>query len=135
MIVNRHRQNDIPPKMTIYLRDDATSSQTATATISSQPASSTSGLSKAQPPAPGERVVEIDMQNKHSSQILEHFMANTRAVPLKPTQDEVAELQNLEELKKQSEYDREFLAGVRAEKKREADMLRRAREAGGMLDG
>ncbi|KAF4123805.1 large subunit ribosomal protein MRP49 [Geosmithia morbida] len=134
MIVNRHRQNETAPKMTIYLRDGEASSPSDQSTVAAQPASSGSGLSKAQPPGPGERVVEIDMQNKHSAQILEYFLAETRAVPLKPTEAELAEIQDLERLKKQSEYDRQYLAGVRAEKKREADMLRRAREAGGMTD-
>ncbi len=49
MIVNRHRQNDTPPKMTIYFRTDPSSETTAT----QQPASSDAGLSKAQPPGPG----------------------------------------------------------------------------------
>ena len=135
MIVNRHRQNETPPKMTIYLRKgDGPSSSSPPSQPVAQPPSSNVGLSKAQPPAPFERVVEIDMQNKHSSQILEYFMAETRAVPLKPTEAEIAEIQSLEALGKQSEYDRKYLQGVRAEKKREEDMLKRARAAGGMLE-
>lgn len=133
MIVNRHRQNETPPKMTIYLRKDAASA-TESSEPASQPPSSNNGLSKAQPPTASERIIEIDMQNKHSTQILEYFIAETRAVPLKPTEEDIAEIQSLEELRKQSEYDRRFLENVRAEKKREQDMLKRARAAGGMLE-
>jgi large subunit ribosomal protein MRP49 len=130
MIVNRHRQNETPPKMTIYLRNgDAGSVDGAP---SSQPASSTANLSKAQPPTPQERVVELDMQNKHSSQILEYFLAETRAVPLRPTEAEKTEMQELAALKVQSEASRARMRARRAEIKREQDMLRRSREAGGM---
>lgn len=119
--------------MTVYLRKDAASTQSTTS-AATQPSSSWAGLSKAQAPTEDERTIEIDMQNKHSSQILEFFIAETRAVPLKPAEEDVAEMQSLDELKKQSEYDRQYMQNIKAEKKREADMLRRAREAGGMSD-
>lgn len=120
--------------MTIYLRKPDAPSPSDSKTIVNQAPSSWSGLSKAQPPNPDERTVEIDMQNKHSSQILEYFIAETRAVQLQPSEEDVAELKRQEELKKQSEYDRQYMLNIRAEKKREQDMLRRAREAGGMVD-
>ncbi|KAL7821449.1 mitochondrial ribosomal protein L51 [Trichoderma aethiopicum] len=146
MIVNRHDQNQNPPTMTIYLRNKPSSSTTEPSTTSSsssaeqaiaaaaQPASSRTGLSKAQPPTPDERVVHIDMTNKHSSHILEFFMAETRAVPLQPTNEEIAEMQALETLRRNAEVDRERMRLLREEKKREEDMLKRARAAGGMAD-
>ncbi|KAH0494317.1 hypothetical protein TgHK011_000941 [Trichoderma gracile] len=149
MIVNRHDQNQNPPTMTIYLRKPDSSSPATTSSSSStaessshssseqsvaQPASSRTGLSKAQPPTPDERVVHIDMTNKHSSHILEFFMAETRAVPLQPTNEEIAEMQALETLRRNAEVDRERMRLLREEKKREEDMLKRARAAGGMAE-
>ncbi|ETS06566.1 hypothetical protein M419DRAFT_68870 [Trichoderma reesei RUT C-30] len=139
MIVNRHDQNQNPPTMTIYLRkpdstSSSSSSSSSSAIAAAQPASSRTGLSKAQPPTPDERVVHIDMTNKHSSHILEFFMAETRAVPLQPTNEEIAEMQALETLRRNAEVDRERMRLLREEKKREEDMLKRARAAGGMAE-
>ncbi|KAL7923004.1 mitochondrial ribosomal protein L51 [Trichoderma austrokoningii] len=130
MIVNRHDQNQQPPTMSIYLRNsDAASSEPP-----AQPSSSRTNLSKAQPPTADERVVHIDMAGKHSSHILEFFMAETRAVPLQPTTEEITEMQALETLRKNAEVDRERVRQLRLEKKREEDMLKRARAAGGMAE-
>ncbi|KAL6832367.1 mitochondrial ribosomal protein L51 [Trichoderma camerunense] len=139
MIVNRHDQNQLPPTMTIYLRKAGSSADPASSSSSSsepiaQPSSSRTNLSKAQPPTADERVVHIDMANKHSSHILEFFMAETRAVPLQPTNEEIAEMQALETLRKNAEVDRERVRLLRLEKKKEEDMLKRARAAGGMAE-
>ncbi|RFU80966.1 ribosomal mrp49 [Trichoderma arundinaceum] len=133
MIVNRHDQNQLPPTMTIYLRKP-NSSTAASSEPLAQPSSSRTNLSKAQPPTADERVVHIDMTNKHSSHILEFFMAETRAVPLQPTNEEIAEMQSLETLRKNADVDRERVRQLRLEKKKEEDMLKRARAAGGMAE-
>jgi large subunit ribosomal protein MRP49 len=133
MVVNRHSDNERKPTMTIYVRDkSADASAGAPAPI--QPASSWNDLSKAQPPAAGERVITIDMKDRHSSQILEYLIAETRAVPLKPTPEQVEEMQSLEQLSQQSKTDRARVLSDRMEKKREEDMLKRARAAGGLAD-
>lgn len=130
MILNRHHNNEVPPKMTIYLaRDPAKPPKTFLQTPSSH-----ENTSKAQPPTESERTVEINMQNKHSEQILEYFMAETRAVPLQPTEKELEELKKLEELDVQRKADHEDYMQRRAIKNREAEMLRRARAAGGMAE-
>ncbi|KYK55742.1 putative ribosomal protein MRP49 [Drechmeria coniospora] len=138
MIVNRHGQNQTPPAMTIYLRTtgDAPSSDSTTAIPEHhmQPASSRTGLSKAQPPNPGERVVRIDMKGKHSSDILEFLVAETRATVLKPAAEDIAEMQALEAMKKQAVIDGERVRQLRAERKKEEDMLKRARAAGGVAE-
>lgn len=137
MIVNRHDQNQLPPTMTIYLRKAGSSAADPASSSSepiAQPSSSRTNLSKAQPPTADERVVHIDMANKHSSHILEFFMAETRAVPLQPTNEEIAEMQALETLRKNAEVDRERVRLLRLEKKKEEDMLKRARAAGGMAE-
>ncbi|KAL6808973.1 mitochondrial ribosomal protein L51 [Trichoderma sp. SZMC 28013] len=134
MIVNRHDQNQLPPTMTIYLRKPGSSAPASSSEPIAQPSSSRTNLSKAQPPTADERVVHIDMANKHSSHILEFFMAETRAVPLQPTNEEIAEMQALETLRKNAEVDRERVRLLRLEKKKEEDMLKRARAAGGMAE-
>lgn len=116
--------------MTIYMRTSATPSTAET----SQPASSRTNLSKAQPPTADEKIVTIDMKNKHSSDILEYFLAETRAKVLQPTNAEIAEIQSLEAMNKQAVLDRERVRALRAEKKKEEDMLKRARAAGGMAE-
>lgn len=134
MILNRHDDNAAPPVMTIYMRASAGSSSGAPAAETSQPASSRTGLSKAQPPGADEKVVTIDMRNRHSSDILEFFLAETRARALQPTSAEIAEIQSLEAIKTQGGVDRERVRALRAEKKKEEDMLKRARAAGGMAE-
>ncbi|UNI20080.1 hypothetical protein JDV02_006206 [Purpureocillium takamizusanense] len=140
MIVNRHDQNSSPPTMTIYLRKttspsaDSPSADLPAAKAHTQPGSSINNLSKAQPPASDERVVHIDMKNKHSSQIFDFFAAETRAKALQPTTEEIAEMQSLKAFKKQAGVDRERVRQLRAERKKEEDMLKRARAAGGMAE-
>lgn len=129
MIVNRHSENSRAPQMSIYIRKPD-----APVEPRSQPASSRDGLSKAQPPAADERVVHIDMKNKHSGHILEYVIAETRAVPLQPSAEEIREMQQIEALNKQAESDKERVRRIREEKKREEDMLKRARAAGGMAE-
>ncbi|KAG6040837.1 hypothetical protein E4U41_006879 [Claviceps citrina] len=138
MIVNRHDSNQTPPLLTIYLRSNttatATDATTTTTTTPTQPSSSRTNLSKAQPPAPHERTITLDMKARHSSLILEHFLAETRAAPLQPTAEDIAEMQSLEALTRQAGLDRERVRQLRAEKKKEEDMLKRARAAGGLAD-
>lgn len=131
MIVNRHGQNETSPLMTIYMRKAGTSASTEP---HAQAASSRTGASKAQPPSDDERTVQIDMKDKHSTNILDHFIAETGAVPLQPTKEEVTEMQSLEEMRKKAAVDRERVGQLRAEKKREEDMLKRARAAGGAAE-
>ncbi|PON25953.1 hypothetical protein TGAM01_v205390 [Trichoderma gamsii] len=133
MIVNRHDQNQLPPIMSIYLRKSDASPPASSEPLA-QPSSSRTNLSKAQPPTADERVVHIDMANKHSSHILEFFMAETRAVPLQPTNEEIVEMQALETLRKNADVDRERVRQLRLEKKKEEDMLKRARAAGGIAE-
>ena len=61
-------------------------------------------------------------------------MAETGAVPLRPTPEEIAEMQQLENMQKQGTADRERVGRIRAEKKREEEMLKRAKAAGGLGD-
>jgi large subunit ribosomal protein MRP49 len=138
MIVNRHSDNERAPVMTIYLRKNPFASTTSTPSEAPapfiQPASSRTDLSKAAAPTADERIVTIDMQNKHSSHILEFFMAETRAIVLQPTPEDISEMQQLEALNKQGRVDRERMKRLREEKKQEEDMLKRARAIAGVSE-
>lgn len=141
MIVNRHTDNDRAPTLTVYLRkspsaaaSSSSSSPDGAAPAVIQPASSRVDLSKAQPPAPHERTVEISMQNKHSSDILDFLIAETGARALQPTAEEIREMQELEEKKARGDVDRQNNLRKMAERQREADMLKQAREAAGIAD-
>ncbi|KAF5622558.1 ribosomal MRP49 [Fusarium sp. NRRL 52700] len=132
MIVNRHSRNNKKPTISIYLRKpDASTPAPATR---SQPSSSRNNMSKATPPDADEKIVAVDMTEKHSSHILEYVLAETRAVPIKPTKEEIRELQELDAMARQAEVDRARMRSLREEKKREEDMLKRARAAGGVAE-
>lgn len=133
MVVNRFDKASKNPRMTVYMRKPNVPAN-ATPTPMVQPSSSRINLSPPQPPTPEERIVNIDIKNKHTSHILEFFMAETRAVPIQPTKEDIAEMQAVEALHKKAEVDRQRVAAVRAEKKREEDMLKRARALGGALE-
>ncbi|KAF5696517.1 ribosomal MRP49 [Fusarium mundagurra] len=132
MIVNRHSRNNKKPTISIYLRKpDASTPAPATR---SQPSSSRNNMSKATPPDVDEKIITVDMTEKHSSHILEYVLAETRAVPIKPTKEEIRELQELDAMARQAELDRARMRSLREEKKREEDMLKRARAAGGVAE-
>ncbi|KAI5466890.1 hypothetical protein BGZ63DRAFT_10648 [Mariannaea sp. PMI_226] len=131
MIVNRHSQNSQTPTLSIYIRKpDAP----ATTERRNQAASSRDNLSKAPLPDADERMVTIDMTKKHSSQILEFVIAETKAVPILPTPEEIKEMQELDAMRRQADVDRERVRLLREEKKREEEMLKRARAAGGIAE-
>ncbi|KAM4059933.1 mitochondrial ribosomal protein [Hirsutella rhossiliensis] len=133
MIINRHDQNQNRPVMTIYMRDNAKPlSDDAAPPQAIQPPSSRTNLSKALPAGPDERIVQIDMTKRMSTEILQFFIAETRAQALPTTKEDIAELQAIEAHKKQAAVDREQMRQLRAEMKKEQEMLKRARAAGGM---
>lgn len=94
-----------------------------------QPPSSAIDSSKAVAPAADERVVKIDMKNKHSDEILEAFLAETRAEPVTPTPEEVEELRATEDFKRQGDKDRAMVKARLDAIKKEEDMLKAARES------
>jgi large subunit ribosomal protein MRP49 len=117
MVVNRHWNTEAESFMTVYMRKP----NATTPTTTSIPESSFGGLAKAPAPGPEETAVKINMKMQHSEAILDQFIAATK--------EEVAEITSLVEQKKQAEVDRSHNKAVRAEKKREEDMLKMARSA------
>lgn len=139
IIVNRHTNNDQPPKLSIFLNklpasSSSSSPEASTPEKRSQAASSRDNLSPLPIPDFDERLVTVDVTAKHSSYILEMLLAETRAVVVSPTREEVREMQRLQALQQQAEVDRERVRQLRAEEKREEEMLKRARAAGGMAE-
>jgi large subunit ribosomal protein MRP49 len=132
MIVNTHQRNNKSPVMSIYMRQAEASSPADAPAI--QTTSSRTGKSKAPAPGPNERVVTIDMKDKHSSHILDFFVAETRAAVVNPTKEDIKEMQAMEAFKRKAVVDRERVRQLLAEKKKEQDMLKRARAAGGMAE-
>jgi large subunit ribosomal protein MRP49 len=131
MIVNRHMQNAQKPTLSIYIRKpDAP----VTNEKRNQAASSRDNLAPAPTPDVDERLVTVDMSMKHSSHILEFLIAETKAVPIQPTPEEIREMQELDAMRRQADVDRARVRLLREEKKREEEMLKRARAAGGMAE-
>jgi large subunit ribosomal protein MRP49 len=112
--------------MTLYFRTDAATSSNTSESIS-QPESSLTGHSPAQPPASYERVVKLDMKKKNSSEILAQFMSLSGATPVQPTPEENEQLKQMAELVREGEISREKTRRRMEEIKREEDMLKKAR--------
>ncbi|KAL0940970.1 mitochondrial 54S ribosomal protein mL61 [Colletotrichum truncatum] len=124
MIVNRKSNNEGAAVMSVYFNTGATPLDPSTLP---QLPSSAIDQSKAPAPVEGERVVKIDMKNKRSEEILERFLAETEANPVRPTPEEEAEMKEIEALRIKSEKDRQLVAKIRDEAKKEKAMLDKAR--------
>ncbi|KDN65977.1 hypothetical protein CSUB01_00643 [Colletotrichum sublineola] len=125
MIVNRKSNIEGTAIMSVYF--SATGAPVDPSTLP-QPPSSAIDNSKAQPPLEGvERVVKIDMKNKHSQQILDQLLAETKAEAILPGPEDEIEMKAVEELRIKSEKDRQANLKIREEEKREKAMLARAR--------
>ena len=135
MIVNRHNDNTIAPTLTIYLRDedsharydDSTAGPDSKPSAASTLSSAWDGSAKAPLPADNERTVTIEMRNQHSSVILKEFMEKTRAVPVFPTPQEQAELDDIEALRRRGDVDRETVRKMREAQKREQALMNQAK--------
>lgn len=122
MVVNRTTNQEGPATLTLYFREPG-------ATLSSevpQPSSSSEGFSKAPAPAEGERVLMIDMKNRHSTAILKEFMDKSGAVAVKPTAQDEADLAAVEELEARSKIDEARVRKMNEAAKREKQMIAQA---------
>ncbi|KAK2018851.1 hypothetical protein LZ32DRAFT_599144 [Colletotrichum eremochloae] len=125
MIVNRKSNIEGTAIMSVYF--SATGAPVDPSTLP-QPPSSAIDNSKAQPPLEGvEHVVKIDMKNKHSQQILDQLLAETKSEAILPGPEDEIEMKAVEELRIKSEKDRQANLKIREEEKREKAMLARAR--------
>ncbi|KAL2265634.1 hypothetical protein VTJ83DRAFT_6734 [Remersonia thermophila] len=122
MIVNRVREQEKPATMTLYFREPGAPVKADVP----QPSSSFDGLSKAPPPAEGERIVTINMSNRRSEAILQEFLEKTGAVPVQPTPQDELELREAEEREAQGAIDRERVKREIDAAKREKRMIAQA---------
>ncbi|KAL9101644.1 MAG: hypothetical protein Q9163_003119 [Psora crenata] len=120
MTVNRHTNQAGPSTLTIYYSH-------VPAAPSSAPQPSI-GLSTKASGHEGEgRIETIDMKHKHESEILHMLTKLTGAVPYEPSQEEVADLEEVKENVRRSRRDSERQAGLNETKRREAALLEQAR--------
>jgi hypothetical protein len=71
------------------------------------------------------------MKHRNENEILEELLALTKGEVVQPSQEEQAQLRELEEVRVRSEADRVRQAAVVAAKKRQADILAAARQSVG----
>ncbi|KAK1997629.1 hypothetical protein LX36DRAFT_657358 [Colletotrichum falcatum] len=129
MIVNRKPNTDGAAIMSVYF--SATGAPVDPSTLP-QPPSSGMDNSKAQPPLEGvERVVRIDMKDRHSNEILDRFLAETKAEVILPGPEDEREMKEAEELKIKAEKDRRRNFKIREEEQKQKAMLARARAEAG----
>lgn len=113
--------------MTIYFTD-LTSAENTPPTISSTAShTSTSLAAESMPIAPTEQTVTINMKHRHESEILSQLLSITKAVPVEPNQEELAQLTQLEEQRVLSEKDAQRTRAVNEKRKRAEAMLAQAR--------
>ncbi|GJD01758.1 50s ribosomal protein mrp49 [Colletotrichum higginsianum] len=129
MVVNRKANVEGTAIMSVYF---STTDAPVDPSTLPQPSSSAIDNSKAPQPLEGvERVVKIDMKNKHSEEILSHFLAETKAEAILPGPEDENEMKAVEELKAKGEVDRQRNRKIREEEKKEKAMLARARAEAG----
>lgn len=126
MIVNRTLETTGPATLTIYFRQQQTDTKPIV-TPENQPSSSFMGQSKAPEPTAAEHTVQIDVKNLRSDAILQDFLAKTGAVPVVPTAEEQADMEEIKERVHRSEQDREVMRKYLETQRREAALLAQAK--------
>lgn len=122
MVVNRSTDQEGPAKMVLYFREPGATLKTD----APQPSSSAEGLAKAPKPAEGERVVTIDMKNRHSDAILQEFMTKSGAVLVVPTAQDEAELLAAKDLEEKGTADRVRIKQLNDAARREKALIAQA---------
>ncbi len=128
MSVHRTSDQAGPATLTVYFQQAASPSLAAPPPppISEDP--SQAGQSTTPKPSANERMVTIDMKSQHSDAILNDFMSKTGAVPVTPTPQEVAEMGEVEERRKEAILDREAARKLHEVQRREAAFIAQARD-------
>lgn len=116
MTVTRHLDPSLPATLTIFYRQPAVTSTTASPSSPSVIPSGPRRVEKA-----------IDIKNLSEAGILQQLLLETKATPCEPTEVELQELRELEEQKERSRRDSERSLEVRRQRKREEAMLKAAR--------
>jgi len=114
MTINRTTDQEGPALMTVHFTEP-----TPTSSSTPAPDSRTSD-----PPV---RIETINMKHRHESEILSQLMTLTKAKPVKPTAEELRQIQELEEHRAQSERDSKRMHEVNEKRKQTEAMLAQAR--------
>ncbi|KAF2089889.1 hypothetical protein K490DRAFT_54323 [Saccharata proteae CBS 121410] len=130
MIVDRTAKQDETATMTIHFASPSTSAPSpAKDTI---PTGSTSGQTATSNHNATERVVTIDVLGRGDRSIFHELKEATKAKDIPPQDWELAEVKRLAEMAEKSTRDRARQAELRAQQKREEEMLRIARGEAGL---
>ncbi|KAF6231266.1 hypothetical protein HO173_010598 [Letharia columbiana] len=124
MTVNRTLDQEGPATLTVFFTPPPRSSS---ATASSAPFSSTDPSTAPSGHASGAKIETIDMKHKHESEILSRLLELTKGMPYEASPDELAELRDVDDEKRQSERDREAQARLNEIKRQEKAVLDLAR--------
>lgn len=117
-----------PPVLSIHYAPENSPQTSNSATSSAAPLdSSTTANRTASDNAPTERVETIDLRNKTNAQIMEELTRLTKAYPVEPSPEDLRLQSTLEESYKKSKADSELSQQVKAQKKREEELLAAAR--------
>ncbi len=122
MVVNRTTDQEGPAKLTLYFREPGATLKSDTP----QPSSSAGGLAKAPKPAEGERIVTIEMKNRHSDAILKELMEKSGAVPVAPTAQDEADMLDAKDLEEKGVIDRERIKKLNDAARREKALIAQA---------
>ncbi|RDA84761.1 hypothetical protein CP532_6943 [Ophiocordyceps camponoti-leonardi (nom. inval.)] len=126
MIVNRHNDNKSPPIMTIYFGPPTVNPASGPVPSSDQLSSSRQNLAKALPPGKDERTVKIEMKDKHSNEILNMFLAETKADVIPISDSDVEEMQALETMKRLAAAARERRKQEKEKQEKDEELLKKA---------
>jgi len=114
--------------MTIHFTDPTSAANMGPAISSTTDAqSSSAAVAASTAAAPTERVATFDMKHYHESEILSQLLSITKAVPLQPSPEELQQISDLEEQRKQSEMDAQRSQKVNEKRRRRDAMLAQAR--------
>jgi large subunit ribosomal protein MRP49 len=132
MEISRHNDPDGPSLLHIYT---ATKTQPTTGTTDSPIAQQSNASPPSATPNPRNTLVPdtskptytIDIRDQSESEILEALVEKTGAQELKPTEQELAEMKEIEEFKERAEVDRVQVRERLMKERREAELLKLAR--------
>lgn len=128
MTINRTTDQKGPATMTVYFGDPTTAENTpSTVSSTTTTQASIAPVAKSTPVVPIQRIATINMKHRDQSQILAQLLTITKAVPVKPTEEETEQIKELKEQQRLSEQDSKRSQAVNEKRKRAEAMLAQAR--------
>lgn len=129
MTVERHSDQDGPATLTVFYADEAAASVAAGPEKPNAPTQSTSGATAPSEHTPWDRTRVIDVKGRNQSEILAELLAATEGKEVVPTEEERAQMAELEAQRQRSDYDRAEVRKVLVAKRREQEILEQARKS------